>query len=415
MEGNTPGRTEQGMLLLELARDISSTLELQDVLDKSFAALQRLVPFNGGAIQLINEDHLSPAAAVPSLSEEAKKVRIPVGAGISGKIAETGEPIYIPDITIDERVSPEARARGTSTGVRSYFGAPLIMYGEPIGVFQIDSTEIDAFSDAARETVLMFLPTVSAAVRNALLFDQEREAVERLQEAERIKSRFMQIVSHELRTPLAVVLGFSETLAVQAPKLDKSRVVEIADRTYSAAKRLERLITDLVGMSQAERGRLSVEIQPTSVRNLIEQVAFEVGDASHEVIVDVPPALPDVAVDKDRAVQMLDNLMENAKKFSLPETQITIRARLQGSHVAVTVSDQGRGIPERDLTKIFDPFFQVDQSSTRTVGGLGIGLYLVRQIAGLMETEVEARSTVGEGSDFTLRFPVAHASQGLPA
>lgn len=405
---------DHGALLLELTRDISSTLELQDVLDKSFAALRQLVPFDGGAIQLIHDEHLAPAAAIPPLSEEAKKVRIPIGAGISGRIAESGEPIYIPDITTDERVSPEARAKGTSSGVRSYFGAPLILYGDPIGVFQIDSTEIDAFSAEARALVLMFLPTVSAAVRNALLFDQEREAVERLQEAESIKSRFMQIVSHELRTPLAVVLGFSETLAVQAPRLDKTRVVEIAERTYSAAMRLERLITDLVGMSQAERGRLSVEIRPTSVRNLIDQVSFEVGDSSHEVVVDIPPGTPDIAVDKDRAVQMLNNLVENAKKFSDVGTTIGIKAESTKGRVAITVSDQGRGIPERDLNRIFDPFFQVDQSTTRVVGGLGIGLYLVRQIAQLMDTEVEARSTVGEGSEFTLRFPIAEA-QELPA
>lgn len=403
---------EQGTLFLELAREISSTLELQAVLDKSFAALGQLISFDGGAIQLIHEGHLVPAAAMPALSDEAKTVRIPIGAGISGKIAETGEPIYIPDITVDDRVSPAARSKGTSGGVRSYFGAPLILYGDPIGVFQIDSKEVDAFGQGDRDSVLRFLPTVSAAVRNALLFDQEREAVEKLQEAERIKSRFMQIVSHELRTPLAVVLGFSETLADQAPKLDTDTIIEIAGRTHSAARRLERLITDLVGVSQAERGRLTIEVMPTAAENVIEQAAFEARDSgTHEIVVDIPHALPDIHVDKDRAVQMLNNLLENAKKFSEPGSRITISASPAGTHVSVSVADQGRGISERDLNKIFDPFFQVDQSTTRTVGGLGIGLYLVRQIGAAMNAEVEARSTVGEGSEFTVRFRVAEEEE----
>lgn len=406
MEGRR-AQADQGRRLLELARDITASLELQEVLDRSFKAIRAIVDFNGGAIQLIEDQHLVAAAAIPELSEEARSVRIPVGQGISGTIAATGEPVYIADITTDERVSPEARARGTSGGVRSYFGAPLIQYGRPIGVFQIDSTEPNAFPPEVQEQVMLFLPTVSSAVRNALLFDQEREAVEKLQEAEAIKGKFMQIVSHELRTPLAVVMGFTETLVAKVEDLDRDQIRLVAGRTHAAASRLERLVSDLVSVSQAERGKLLVEPEPTDMYSILNQVSFEVGERSHQLEVVADEGLPEVLVDRDRTIQVIDNLVVNAKKFSPEDTTIRITAALKDDRVEVSVTDQGKGISHEDVGKIFDPFFQVDQSSTRAVGGLGIGLYLVRQICTVMNTELDVTSEPGKGSTFVLRFPVA--------
>lgn len=153
-------------LFIELSRDVTGASTLQEVLDRSFAALRRLVEFGGGALQLIEDGHLVAAATDPPASPEALTVRIPVGQGVSGRIAADAEPIYISDITADERVHPEGRKRGLSPGgVRSYFGAPLIMDGAPIGVVQIDSPQADAFSLEDRTRVMTFLPTIAAAVQ----------------------------------------------------------------------------------------------------------------------------------------------------------------------------------------------------------------------------------------------------------
>ena len=166
-------------VLLDLSRLVTGTIDLQEVLDRSFTALRRLMDFDGGAIQLVDDGALVAAAAEPELSEEAKLVRIPVGQGVSGGIAATGEPVYIPDVTVDERVHPEGRKAGLSGGVRSYFGAPLIMGGAPIGVVQVDSKRIDAFDEETRHTVLAFVPTIAAAVMQARAFDRERDTLSR--------------------------------------------------------------------------------------------------------------------------------------------------------------------------------------------------------------------------------------------
>lgn len=405
MNDREASNQSKGGLFLQLVADVSATLELDEVLVRSFDALKQLAEFEGGAIQLLEEGHLVAAAAIPELSEEAKKVRIPLGQGISGSIAQTGEPVYIPDITKDPRVPAAVRKKGTSSGVRSYFGAPLITYGRPMGVFQIDSTQADAFSEEQREQILLFLPTVSSAVRNALLFDQERRAVERLQEAEEIKSRFMQVVSHELRTPLAVVMGFSETLVERAESLDRDKIVEVAGRTHAAARKLEGLINDLVGVSQAERGKLLVEPKPTSLENILKHVTFDVGGSGHTIHTDLEEGLPSILVDRDRAIQVIDNIVVNARKFSSEGSSIRISARRDDDRVEVAIEDEGRGIAPDDISRIFEPFFQVDQTSTRAVGGLGIGLYLVRQICSLMDTEIDIESELGRGTRVLLRFP----------
>ncbi|TMK54442.1 MAG: GAF domain-containing protein [Actinobacteria bacterium] len=190
---------DQAHLLLELSRAVTSSLDLQQVLDTSFHALRRLVSFGGGSIQLIDDGALVPVATEPPMTDEAKRVRIPVGKGISGTIAATAEAIYIPDILSDPRVPPPTARKGVSRGVRSYFGVPLIMHGEPVGVLQIDSAELDAFPPDARACVLMLVPAIAAAVQNALLFDRERAALQQLQETEQQQRDFVAIVSHELR------------------------------------------------------------------------------------------------------------------------------------------------------------------------------------------------------------------------
>lgn len=404
--------TEVAGLLLQLTRDVSGSLHLQDVLDRTFDALRQLVPFNGGAIQLIEDGFLVAAATMPEMTEEARQVRIPVGQGISGSIAATGDQIYIPDITRDERVPKEARDRGTSGGVRSYFGAPLIERGEPIGVLQIDSLDVDAFTPEMRASVISFLPTVSSAVSNALSFDRERKALEQLRQADLMQRNFMAVVSHELRTPLAVVLGFTETLARKVDDFDAEQVADMANRTYNAASRLERLVNDLIQVSQAERRRLHIQIAEADVGRILEQVHLDGEDTGHRISLDVEAGLPPVRTDADRAVQILDNVVGNARKFSSPGSTIAVSARRESDRVEVSVVDEGRGIAAEMQKRIFDPFFQVDGSATRHAGGLGIGLYLARELCARMDATISVESAPGTGSRFLVTFPVADPDDG---
>ncbi|MDX6216549.1 MAG: hypothetical protein QOG99_2133 [Frankiales bacterium] len=154
-------------LLVEGAKAVTGRLDLESVLQHAFTTLAASVEFEGGAILLVEDQQVRIAAGLPAPTPEAMAARIPLGQGVSGSIAVTGEPRYLPDITIASTVTANRRSQGASTGVRSWFGVPLIAEGRPIGVLQVDSTKVDAFREADRLAVLSFAPVVTLAVVTA--------------------------------------------------------------------------------------------------------------------------------------------------------------------------------------------------------------------------------------------------------
>lgn len=393
---------DRAVLLLSLATHVTASLDLQEVLDASFQALRQLLDFDGGAIQLIEDGVLVAAATDPPMAPEARTVRIPVGSGVSGRIAATGEPTYIPDITVDERVHAEGRAKGLSGGVRSYLGVPLILGGAPIGVLQVDSTAVDAFDDDTRTVLLAFVPTITAAVQNAHLFDQEREALRQLAEVQRLKDGFMSIVSHELRTPMATALGFAETLVQHADRLSTTEIVDLARRIHSAGGRLQRLLEDLMFAARLEQGFLDVEPRPTEVGDVARSVVHDDPDRAHPVLLDLPDAEVWAVADGERLHQILTNLVDNAAKFSPQDQPVWIHVQQDQASVEVAIEDRGRGIPAEAREDIFRLFYQAEPFTTRSAGGLGIGLYVVKRLCDAMGAQVEVSQPAAGGTRITV-------------
>jgi signal transduction histidine kinase/LmbE family N-acetylglucosaminyl deacetylase len=393
---------EEARLLVELSRDVTSTLDLQEVLERSLGALRQLIKFGGGAIALIEGDHLRIVGTDPPAPPEVMTLKLPLNEGVTGGIASSERPLYIADIRAEG--SP---FKAVSEGVVSYFGWPLILNGEVTGVVQIDSPEVDAFPPEVQAAALRFAPTIAAAVQNALLFEKQQGAIEMLQSAEFIKKEFMSIISHELRTPLAAILGFAETLATSADRLDFRMIQEAASRVVAAGHRLEVMINDLLDLSDLEQGLAKINPTPTSVSSILRDMAIDGRGKSHGIVLDVPDDLPNVLADPGRLYQALQHLLENAKRFSSEGSEITISAKPVSGAVAITVRDEGRGIPEDKLPNVFQPFFQVEESQTRTVGGLGVGLYMVKGLCAAMNADISVESKVGEGSAFTITVPIA--------
>lgn len=396
-----------GRLLLALTRDVTGTLDLQQVLDRSLGALRRLVTFGGGAIQLIHDGALVAAATDPPMAPEARTVRIPVGSGVSGRIAARGEPVYIPDITIDARVHPEGRAKGVSGGVRSYFGLPLIAHGEIIGVVQVDAPRVDAFSQRDRDTITAFAPAIAAAVQNATIHAHEIATVEERIETERLKHDFIAIVSHELRTPLTTVVGFAESLERHSRELDPEMVSYLAGRILAGGRRLGRHLDDLMRVAGLLDGDLAVAIATVDVAPVVRAACAESTDPHHPLRLRIEPSLPQVATDPDRLRQIVGALVSNACKFSPNDAEVTVRAgRSPDGSVRIAVRDRGRGISAEHIEQVFDRFFQVSPADRRETGGMGIGLYLARLLCDRMNARIDVRSAVGEGSTFTVALPV---------
>ena len=401
---------EETRLLLDMTRDVTASLDLPSVLDRSFTALRKLIRFGGGSIQLVRGDALALAAGDPAPTPDAYRVRIPLGSGVGGRIAATGEPIYIPDVWSDPR-TPPASQRALSADVRSYFGVPLIARGAPIGVLQVDSPEIDGFAPDARALILAFAPTIAAAVQNADLFERERRTTEALRSAERVRSDFLAMISHELRTPLTTLSGFSELLWHRAATLEPPLVEEFGRRMWRASRWLSRMIGDLLDLAQMERGDLALEISETDVASVIAEATTVEVREPREIHTLIEPDLPAVLADPARLRQVLGNLLSNARKFSSPGSIIDVECRRKGDRIVISVGDQGRGIPPEALERIFDVFVQVDPGTTREAGGMGTGLYLTKQLCERMEADVSVESTPGVGSRFTIGLRIADGTR----
>lgn len=224
--------------------------------------------------------------------------------------------------------------------------------------------------------------------------------------AERLKDEFVSTVSHELRTPLTSIRGFAELLLARpfAPEQQREFVTIIHRETL----RLTQLINDFLDLQRIESGRQVYQMALVDLEPLLrETLALFQGDATHPLHLDAPEPLPAVEADADRIRQILTNLLSNAVKFSPHGGAVTVGARHEGAHVVVSVADQGVGIPAEAIPHLFSKFFRVDNQATRSVGGTGLGLALVKDIVEAHHGRVWVESVYGQGSTVWFTLPVA--------
>jgi signal transduction histidine kinase/ActR/RegA family two-component response regulator len=257
--------------------------------------------------------------------------------------------------------------------------------------------------------------------------DREARALaqvnEELRRLDQLKSEFLAMVSHELRTPLTAIIGYSRLLTRQVHGPLSARQLEHQEAIFRSAQRLSDLINDLLDVSRLEAGRVELHPRPTSVRQVVDQVAAVVAVAAQakQIRIDnvVSPDLPLVNADPSRLQQILVNLVGNGVKFSSSGGLVRVSAGRQRDQVWVSVEDRGVGIPKDELARIWDPFYQVEAPMQRRHGGSGLGLAIVRRLVELHGGVVRAESE-GEnrGSRFTFTLPVAvepATSEGVPA
>ena len=213
-------------------------------------------------------------------------------------------------------------------------------------------------------------------------------------------------IAHDLRTPLSLILGHAEALSdgVLPP------TPETFDVIHDEAQRLNRLVEDLRLLSLAEAGELPLMKRLVSPQSLLERAVVAHAPAAQqkhvELALEVPAALPDVAVDSDRMAQVLDNLLANALRYSPENGRIQLTARQTPTAIQLSVQDSGPGMAETELARVFNRFYRADKSRQRHEGGSGLGLAIAKSIVENHNGRIWAESTAGQGATFIIELPL---------
>lgn len=250
-------------------------------------------------------------------------------------------------------------------------------------------------------------PLPGSPPRGAVLVLHDTTDLRRL---ESLRQEFVANVSHELKTPLSVIKASAETLidygAIDDPEARDLFMQRIADQ----AERLHALILDLLCLARIEAGSETYLFQPVLLHNVMEPCLKRCATLAEEKQQNLKtePSLEPIAVwaDEEAVVQIVDNLVDNAIKYTPAKGTITLRWWVNADSAYFEVEDTGLGIPEDQLPRIFERFYRVDKARSREMGGTGLGLSIVKHLVQAMQGTIQARSTLGKGSCFTVRLPL---------
>lgn len=261
------------------------------------------------------------------------------------------------------------------------------------------------------------LITVGFEVTDHVLARHKNEhLVETLQQADKLKDQFLGIVSHELRTPLNAIQGFGSILADGVAGELSAEQLHYVHKMLDSSDVLLGLVDELLDVSRIQAGKFTLERHAVAVPALVKEALGERGTMALQkglsLINDVPAALPMVDADPRRVRQMLHNLLTNAIKYTPEGGTIALSACVEGGAVRLAVSDTGIGLAEEQVSRAFEAFTQVDMSNTRKVGGVGLGLYIVKSLVEAHGGEVGVESELGRGSTFWFTLPVGSDRTG---
>ena len=272
----------------------------------------------------------------------------------------------------------------------------------------------ELLDQAITEQIIQLRSALTAANRNLEQRVKDRtyelnEALERLSELSQMKANFVANISHELRTPLTHVKGYLELLITESlGKIsdEQRHALQVSQRSTS---RLESMIEDLIMFSLATRGEMSMKLETVDIRRLANMTAkfasLKAEERGVQVGAVVDEEIPAVQADHEKIGWVLNQLLDNAIKFTPSGGRVVISVKEEGMNlVMVSISDTGIGIPSNRLKEIFEPFHQLDGSSTRHYGGTGLGLSLVRQIVEAHGSLLDVHSVEGKGTVF--KFPL---------
>ncbi|MEW5992163.1 MAG: GAF domain-containing sensor histidine kinase [Chloroflexota bacterium] len=458
------GRLAELTTLNELGVAISSTLDLETLIDVSLESIVRHLRFDRAVILLLDLDrgvlsHGRTVGASPELAAIIAGLETPIDVveSLLGQLARADGPMLFEDVD-DDPFEPNRRL-AEALGVTSFLGTPLVTKSATVGVLAVDNRLSGRDVSPSDGPLLYTLGSlIAGAIENARLYAEveaqkaelERRvaqrtaalagAIEESQAARAVaeaasatKSQFLSNVSHELRTPLTSVIGFAKLVRKRLaevvlpvvpaaavatdPKLERA-IRQVDDNLgimIAEGERLSALINDVLDLAKIEAGRLEWRDGPVQVGEVVERATAATAALFEQtglgLVVDIADGLPPTRGDRDRLIQVVINLLSNAVKFT-PVGSVTVTARRAGEGIEVAVADTGIGIAPEDHDRVWEQFSQAGDTLTDKPRGTGLGLPISRQIVEHHGGRMWLESTHGVGSVFRFSLPVLDPGSG---
>ena len=424
------------LLTLRQLGESSSRDMLQVLFQKTVESVAQTLQIETASLMITEGDHLVIAAAMGLPEGIVGKAQVPLGSGISGYVAQTGEPVLINDIGKDDRFKPSKFREQYST--QSALCVPLMRGHKVLGVINANNKKSsEAFTESDLDLLVTIAAQVAMAVDNTRLFKGLEEKAQALEKAhselvrlDKDKTELILNISHELKTPLTSIIGFASLLQGLDLQGDTEDLATFASRIEASAGLLNHLVERMLELFRLEAGRIEMNLGLIPLFSAVSQTVEELGGSlqNHHVREDFSGATGAMAyADRSLFNRAFGLVLENAAKFSSDGTTIEISGVWHDDlpnvpeyasypdlgktgdgvdgWMEVLVSDQGEGILDREIPLVFEKFKQLGDIMTTKPAGIGLGLPIARAILERQGGTLWAESVKGGGSTFHLVLP----------
>jgi signal transduction histidine kinase len=369
-----------------------------------------------GQIRCVTMAHRFPEGERLLHTLHANYPNDPALPGSVFQVIRTGQPVFMPEVVpiLLEPFSRDAEHLRLlqTAGTRSAMIVPLKRHGQVLGTIAFVSAQTNHYGLDDLSMAKNLASRVAAAVEQARRYQEVQETVQQ-------RDQFFSILSHELKTPLTTLLGFSRILQqwISRPCIDVERTHRGLERIVEQVYRLNDLINVLLDFSRLQTSQFAIQRVPVDLAALIREVVEEIRPVlrRHTITVNDSGAPLIIAGDCVRLRQVVQNLLDNALKYSPKGGAVQVELEQQEAQACVRITDQGIGIPAAALPHLFQGFYRAENVDSHRISGMGIGLYVVNEIVAMHDGTVEVASDAGVGSTFTLYLPLMQRSSLQPA
>jgi len=405
--GELNARNRELTALTAVATAANESRNLEQMLERCLDIVLEHTTMEAGAVRLLDKENgrLVAAARRGAFGEFPCGERtIALDECSCGHVASTGRPLMGQSAQLGGLTRRPCLAQGFDLAAI----LPLKSSTGVEGVLYLAQRQGGALEPRDAEMLTVICNQIGVAIENAHLL-QDLSKMEAQRQVDTLKSEFISAVSHELRTPLGFIKGYVTTLLREDLTTDPETQQEFLQIINEESDKLQNLIDDLLDASRLHSGGLRLSRKPARVGKIAEQALEKLKTAfpERDFRLHLPPREPEVAVDPWRIEQVVQNLVDNAVKYSPSDSPVTVGVRFEGPEVVVSVRDQGNGIAARESKKIFEPFYRGPDAAVYSAQGTGLGLTICRGIVEAHGGRIWVESKVGKGSTFYFALPLA--------